>query len=88
MIEPLERSEGNVLGFKLSGKLHDDDYKTFVPAVDAAITQPTTRCGCSPGFTIFTAGTRTRSGTTSNSPPGITARWSGSRWWAIRSGKN
>lgn len=35
MIESLPRSSGNVLGFKLSGKLHDDDYKHFVPAVDA-----------------------------------------------------
>ena len=37
MIETLPRSPGNVLGFKLSGKLHDEDYKHFVPAVDAAI---------------------------------------------------
>jgi hypothetical protein len=27
----------NVLGFKMSGKLHDEDYKTFVPLVDEAI---------------------------------------------------
>ena len=39
MIELLPESSGNVLGFKLSGKLHDDDYKTFVPAVDAAIAE-------------------------------------------------
>jgi len=37
MIERLSRSSGQVLGFKLSGKLHDADYQTFVPAVDAAI---------------------------------------------------
>ena len=37
MIETLSESSGNVLGFKLSGKLHDEDYKHFVPAVDAAI---------------------------------------------------
>jgi len=37
MIEPLPSSRPEVLGFKLSGKLHDADYKTFVPAVDAAI---------------------------------------------------
>jgi hypothetical protein len=37
MIEKFDRSTGNVLGFKLSGKLHDEDYKTFVPAVDAAL---------------------------------------------------
>jgi hypothetical protein len=37
MIETLPSSRPEVLGFKLSGKLHDADYKTFVPAVDAAI---------------------------------------------------
>jgi putative transposase len=37
MIEPLDRSSGNVLGFKMSGELHDEDYKHFVPAVDAAL---------------------------------------------------
>ncbi|WP_425614066.1 STAS/SEC14 domain-containing protein [Anatilimnocola sp. NA78] len=37
MIEPLERSSGKVLGFKMSGKLHDADYQTFVPKIDAAI---------------------------------------------------
>jgi hypothetical protein len=37
MIEQLPESSGKVLGFKLSGKLHDADYATFVPLVDAAI---------------------------------------------------
>jgi hypothetical protein len=37
MIERLDRSRGKILGFKLSGKLHDDDYQHFVPAVDAII---------------------------------------------------
>ena len=36
MIEVLNSPAEGVLGFKLSGKLHDEDYKTFVPAVDAA----------------------------------------------------
>ena len=36
MIEQLPQSSDNVLGFKMSGKLHDEDYKTFVPTVDAA----------------------------------------------------
>ena len=36
MIEKLDRSSGKVVGFKLSGKLHDEDYKHFVPAIDAA----------------------------------------------------
>lgn len=39
MIEQLPRGGGKVVGFKLSGKLHDEDYKTFVPLVDAAIAQ-------------------------------------------------
>jgi hypothetical protein len=36
MIETLDRSSGKVIGFKLSGKLHDEDYKHIVPAIDAA----------------------------------------------------
>jgi hypothetical protein len=27
----------HTIGFKLTGNLHDDDYKKFVPLVDAAI---------------------------------------------------
>lgn len=37
MITPLERSDGNILGFTLSDTLHDDDDRHFVPAVDAAV---------------------------------------------------
>lgn len=37
MIEQLPQSTANMLGFKMSGKLHDADYKTFVPIVEAAI---------------------------------------------------
>ena len=37
MIEQLSQSEGKILGFKMSGKLHDDDYKKFTPMVDDAI---------------------------------------------------
>jgi hypothetical protein len=37
MIEQLDRSAGDAIGFKLSGKLHDEDYKRFVPLVDDAI---------------------------------------------------
>ncbi len=36
MIEQLSGVPAGTLGFKLSGKLHDEDYKTFVPAIDAA----------------------------------------------------
>jgi hypothetical protein len=39
MIEQLPAPSENVLGFKLSGKLHDEDYKKFVPLVDAAISR-------------------------------------------------
>jgi len=37
MIEQLPQSSDKVLGFKLSGKLHDEDYKKFVPVIDAAV---------------------------------------------------
>jgi hypothetical protein len=39
MIEVLTGMPANVLGFKMSGKLHDEDYKKFVPLVDNAIAQ-------------------------------------------------
>jgi len=39
MIEPLKSPSEGCLGFKLSGKLHDEDYKHFVPAVEAAVKQ-------------------------------------------------
>ncbi len=37
MIEKLEKSSGKVIGFVLSGKLHDEDYKTFVPQVESVL---------------------------------------------------
>lgn len=37
MIEVLDSGDDKILGFKLSEKLHDEDYKTFVPAVEAAV---------------------------------------------------
>jgi hypothetical protein len=37
MIEPLPAPSQKVLAFKMSGKLHDEDYKMFVPLVDDAI---------------------------------------------------
>lgn len=37
MIEQLTGLPDKVIGFKMSGKLHDADYKTFVPLVDEAI---------------------------------------------------
>ncbi len=37
MIEQLQTDSSKIIGFKLSGKLHDQDYQTFVPAVEAAL---------------------------------------------------
>lgn len=37
MIEQLTGLPAHTLGFKMSGKLHDEDYKKFVPLVDAEI---------------------------------------------------
>jgi len=37
MVEILTGLPANTVGFKVSGKLHDDDYKKFVPLVDAEI---------------------------------------------------
>jgi hypothetical protein len=37
MIEQLTGLPAHALGFKLSGKLHDEDYKAFVPLVDAEL---------------------------------------------------
>jgi len=39
MIEELISPSDKAIGFKLSGKLHDEDYKLFVPRVDQAIAQ-------------------------------------------------
>ena len=39
MIEQLTGLAPHTVGFKMSGKLHDEDYKTFVPLVDAEITK-------------------------------------------------
>jgi hypothetical protein len=37
VIETLKTSSPKIIGFRLSGKLHDEDYKSFVPAIDAAV---------------------------------------------------
>ena len=37
MIEQLTGLSDNACGFKMSGKLHDEDYQKFVPAIDAVI---------------------------------------------------
>ncbi|MBX3444284.1 MAG: STAS/SEC14 domain-containing protein [Planctomyces sp.] len=39
MIQELPSPSDKVLGFQLSGKLHDEDYKSFVPRVDRAIAE-------------------------------------------------
>jgi hypothetical protein len=35
MIETIETKFPKTIGFRLSGKLHDDDYKSFVPTVES-----------------------------------------------------
>ncbi len=37
MIERITTAPDHVLAFKISGKLHDEDYKTFVPLIDEEI---------------------------------------------------
>ena len=37
MIELIPGMPAHTVGVKLSGKLHDEDYKTFVPKVDAEL---------------------------------------------------
>lgn len=37
MIEQISGLPAHTIGLKLSGKLHDNDYKTFVPLVDAEL---------------------------------------------------
>ena len=37
MLETMEKSSGNVLGYKVSGEMTKEDYATLDPAVDAAI---------------------------------------------------
>ena len=37
MIEAIQSDSPKVVAFKLRGKLHDEDYKHFVPAVDATV---------------------------------------------------
>ncbi len=37
MIEQLPSKSDKILAFKLSGKLHDEDYKHFVPVIEAAV---------------------------------------------------
>jgi hypothetical protein len=57
MIEKLGRSAGAVLGFKMSGKLHDEDYQQFVPLVKPTEKRPLlpsgqSRCAAAPGLTL------------------------------------
>lgn len=39
MVELLPHSSGNILGFRMSGRLHDQDYVEFVPVIEAAIAE-------------------------------------------------
>jgi len=38
MIETIDTGSAKVVGVKLSGKLHDEDYRQFVPAMEALLT--------------------------------------------------
>ncbi len=38
MIETIETGSAKVVGFRLCGKLHDTDYKQFVPKVETVLT--------------------------------------------------
>ena len=38
MIATIETGSPKVVGFRLSGKLHDDDYKRFVPKIETILT--------------------------------------------------
>lgn len=37
MIETLQTGSPKTIGFKLSGKLHDEDYESFIPTVEAIL---------------------------------------------------
>ena len=37
MITPLPQTTDRLLGFRLSGQLHNEDYRAFVPVLEAAI---------------------------------------------------
>lgn len=37
MIETLQMDSPKTIGFKLSGKLHDEDYKSFVPTMETVL---------------------------------------------------
>ena len=37
MIETLETGSRKVAGFRLSGKLHDEDYRQFVPTIETLL---------------------------------------------------
>ena len=37
MIEQLEQSSGNIIGFKISGTVTKDDYAALVPAVESLV---------------------------------------------------
>jgi len=37
MIETIQTGSPKIVGFKLTGKLHDDDYKSFVPAMETIL---------------------------------------------------
>lgn len=37
MIEPLQTGSPKIVGFKLSGRLHSEEYRAFMPGLEAAL---------------------------------------------------
>ena len=66
MIETLPTGSPKIVGFKLTGKLHHEDYKSFVPTVERSWL-PRGRSGSSSSWRIFTEKTCTPFGMTSSS---------------------
>ena len=86
MIETLPTDSPKIVGFKLSGKLHDDDYKAFVPAVETVV-MPRAKCGCWHNSRTFMGGTPTPHGMISSSASSTMGISNASPSWANASGE-
>ena len=87
MIATIETGSPKVVGFRLSGKLHDEDYQQFVPTMETILTARG-KCGFSYSMRISTGGTCTPPGTISSSVWSIIPTSSGLLWLATASGKS
>jgi len=86
VITQLQSDSPRVVAFRLSGKLHDEDYLVFVPAVQQALTAQG-RLRLLAQFEDFAAGICMPPGTTSGSELDITPILSVSPLWATASGR-